>query len=67
MKEALRLAQSLSSQVIEDIDVFAAFSSPPTADSSSLKKRDSTADSKAGKGRFRGAVFVSNCRALETC
>src|SRR5215510_8728899 len=66
-KEALRLAQSLSSQVIEHIGIFVAFSSPQRADSMGPKKRDSSPDSAPPKADSEGPLSPPNCRAFETC
>jgi hypothetical protein len=44
MKGAMRLAQSLYQQAIEEIGFFDSFSSCPKADSEPRQKRDSRAD-----------------------
>jgi hypothetical protein len=53
MKGAMRLAQSLYRQVIEDMGFFGRFSRWRRADSAAPQKRDSKADSWRRKSGFR--------------
>jgi len=59
MKGALRLAQSLSRQVIEQMGFFDGFSSRAKADSAASQKRDDKADSWLGKTVFSRAMTGS--------
>jgi hypothetical protein len=67
MKDAMRLAQSLHQQSIEEIGLFYCFSRCSKARSEGFEKRDSRADFACQKCGFLHLVLTVNGSGARTC
>jgi hypothetical protein len=67
MKDAMRLAQSLQQQAIEEMGFFDCFSRCPKAPSEAVEMPDSKADSGRQKSAILHPDSSVNGRVLRTC